>query len=245
MDLFTKGVHMYKYAEKHPILFEIILIIVSFLLAGIGVLVGSIFDLDPDLSTSLARIAVAIILLLVFHKAFKNCKLFGRLLYLLPILLIPVWNLYYNLSSGTSFATPDIILKAVITALAPALFEEVIFRGIFIYNLRKNDYKDSGAMLMSAIVFALFHLTNIVGGNVLGTLIQTVYSFVIGLVLAALYLKNGSLFEIVLIHFLIDLTNRIYIQEATSASNLQLVIFAILLVVETVYAFYLVPKEKQ
>ena len=36
------------------------------------------------------------------------------------------------------FGGPVFFIEALITALAPAIFEEVLFRGIFIYNLKEN-----------------------------------------------------------------------------------------------------------
>ena len=40
-------------------------------------------------------------------------------------------------------------------------------------------------------------------------------------------------------HFLIDFTNRIYLEQAASASYVQIAIFVVLLVVEAVYAIRL------
>ena len=58
----------------------------------------------------------------------------------------------------------------------------------------------------------------------------------VGLALAAVYLRNNSIGQVVLVHFLIDFTNRLYLEQATSASYVQLAIFAVLLIAEAAYA---------
>ena len=72
---------------------------------------------------------------------------------------------------------------------------------------------------------------------------QTVYSFVIGLALAAVYLKNKSIVQVIAAHFLIDFTNRIYLEQAGSATTVQLVIFVVLLAAEASYAVKLTLAE--
>ena len=132
---------MYEFGEKHPIAFELILIIVSFVAAGIIVAACSIVNMQTDLSTSIARVLVAMVLLLIYRRAFK-------------------------------------------------------------------------------------------GQNPLA-------SFVIGLVLAAVYLRNNSIVQVIAVHFLIDFTTRIYQEQATSAANVHLVVFAVLLAAEAAYALKL------
>ena len=63
---------MYEFGEKHPIGFEIILIIVSFLAAGVIVMACSIVNLHADLSSSIARIFVALVLLVIYRRAFTG-----------------------------------------------------------------------------------------------------------------------------------------------------------------------------
>ena len=65
----------------------------------------------------------------------------------------------------------------------------------------------------------------------------------VGLALAAVYLRNNSIGQVVLVHFLIDFTNRLYLEQATSASYGQIAIFVVLLAAEAVYAVKLVSTE--
>ena len=235
---------MYEFGEKHPVGFEIILIIVSFLAAGAIVLVCSIVNIHPDLSSSVARVFVALVLFVIYRRAFTGQSVLTNPVIVIPSLLFAVWNVFYNLSSGMVFGGSVFFIEAAIMAIAPALFEEVIFRGIFIYNLKKKGSSDLSCLFITAAVFAAVHLTNLVGQSFAAVALQTVYSFVIGLALAAVYLRNNSIVQVVFVHFMIDFTNRLYLEQATSASYVQLAIFAVLLVAEAAYAVKLTISEQ-
>ena len=234
---------MFEFGEKHPIGFEIILIIVSFLAAGAIVMVCSIVNIHPDLSSSVARIFVALVLFVIYRRAFTGQSVLTNPVIVIPSLLFAVWNVFYNLSSGMVFGESVFFIEAAIMAIAPALFEEVIFRGIFIYNLKKKGSSDLSCLFITAAVFAAVHLTNLVGQSFAAVALQTVYSFVIGLALAAVYLRNNSIVQVVFVHFMIDFTNRLYLEQATSASYGQIAIFVVLLAAEAVYAVKLVSTE--
>ena len=234
---------MYEFGEKHPIGFEIILIIVSFLAAGDIVMVCSIVNIHPDLSSSVARIFVALVLFVIYRRAFTGQSVLTNPVIVIPSLLFAVWNVFYNLSSGMVFGGSVFFIEAAITAIAPALFEEVIFRGIFIYNLKKKGSSDLSCLFITAVMFAVVHLTNLVGQSFATVALQTGYSFVVGLALAAVYLRNNSIGQVVLVHFLIDFTNRLYLEQATSASYGQIAIFVVLLAAEAAYAVKLVSTE--
>ena len=124
--------------------------------------------------------------------------------------------------------------------MAPAIFEEVLFRGIFIYNLKQSNCSDGKGLFITAIVFSAVHMTNLVGQDLASVALQLAYSFVIGMALAAIYLKNNSLIQVILVHFLIDFTNRIYINPATTTTTVQMIVFILLLIAETVYGLWLI-----
>ena len=236
---------MYQFGEKHPVIFESFLTIAVFLVAIAVIIPGNILNLHPDLTSSVGRIVAGLLLLLLYRRAFTGRNPDASFAVLLPALLFAAWNLYYNLSSGASFGGAVFFTEALLTAASPAIFEEVLFRGIFLYNLKKKGHGDLASMLLSAVFFAAVHLTNLVGQELAAVALQAVYSLVIGMVLAAIYLRNNSISEVILVHFLIDYTNRLYIEPAASASALQMVLFAVLLAAEAVYALLVVRKKER
>lgn len=83
------------------------------------------------------------------------------------------------------------LLSVVVLALFPAVCEELIFRGMIFLGLRRN-LKDSLAVVLSAVLFALMH----------GSLEQFVYPFILGLILSVLVLRTGNLLSSIIVHFL-------------------------------------------
>ena len=127
-------------------------------------------------------------------------------------------------------------------ALAPALFEEIIFRGIIIRKFLDAGKSETYAWLGSALLFSMVHLTNLVGGNVLNTLVQTAYALVIGLLLGAVYLKDRNILSVITSHFLIDLSSRLFEQRSETPIPL-LIAFIVLLAVLAAYSYYLMQKK--
>jgi len=75
-------------------------------------------------------------------------------------------------------------------AVLPAVFEELIFRGIVYTGLQKK-FSVKFAIIFSAILFALMHTS----------VQQTVYQFIIGVLLAYVFYLTGSLLASIILHF--------------------------------------------
>lgn len=172
-------------------------------------------------------------LIIRYRRPFKNLPA------VIPALLFAAWNLFYNISSGMVFGGRNFVIEALITASAPAIFEEVLFRGILIYNLKKKGTGALPCLFISAALFAAAHLTNLVGLDVVSVSVQMAYSFVVGMVFAAVYLKNNSILQVIVAHFLIDFTNSLFVEQPASSSAPQLILFGVLLVAEAIYALWL------
>ena len=82
------------------------------------------------------------------------------------------------------------ILLFLAASVVPAAVEEIFFRGVVLRHLRV--FRTSLAILMSALIFALFHFSV--------TLFPL--AFVCGWIISAAYVSTGSLFAAIGIHFL-------------------------------------------
>ena len=81
-------------------------------------------------------------------------------------------------------------VMAVFTmAVLPAVVEELIFRGVIFKEFKKHNV--ILAILASSLMFAAFHLT----------LVQFVYQFILGVVLAFVYMRTGNLIHAIILHF--------------------------------------------
>ncbi len=235
---------------KHPVVFSILIIIAAFIVAGILAAVIGAGGGDSDASVSVARILVGLVLLIIFHKLVAwRCSLRGILCFL-PLLLVVLFNIVYNVGMGASLISSGQVGMAVLIGFAPAIFEETLFRGLFLNSLldageRSGRLRPAGAVLISALVFALVHLTNAVGGGLATVLVQTVYAFAIGMVLGAAYRKTKDLISAILLHGLIDTSSYIFANRPETAPTGFLIFFIAVLAVLLVYAAFLLMRARR
>lgn len=233
---------MKKFAAKSPVIFEVILIIAAFVLALAFGLAAQMAGVDNELAMAVGRILAGLVLLVVFRECMKGKKQFSGFLIMLPALCFALWNVanYFFTKGDFNPLTTEIM----ILGLAPAIFEEVVFRGIFINNLKKSGRSDMAALLIPALFFGLIHMTNAVNGDIPQALVQTGYSIVVGLVFGAIYIRSGDLISVMIAHAAIDITNRVFV--ASSHTPVPVIIaFLVMLAVEAAYAFVLVSRKKQ
>lgn len=91
-----------------------------------------------------------------------------------------------------------LILNLFLMAVLPAIFEEILFRGVIFNGLKQ--YGSKIAVLGSAALFMLMH----------GGIEQTVYPFLVGLVLALVMLKTSNILYPIIIHFCNNATVIVY-----------------------------------
>ena len=104
--------------------------------------------------------------------------------------LLILWGLTvsaFNYNVTTIF---ELISLVIVYAVLPAVFEESLFRGLI-----QNKLKSSSVVicvLLSGFVFSVYHCS----------LVQTVYQFVYGVMLAILVVKSKSIIPAIISHFL-------------------------------------------
>ncbi len=82
------------------------------------------------------------------------------------------------------------VLAVLLYALIPAVVEEFLFRGL-IYNGIRSKYSEKKAILISALMFMLIHMS----------INQSIYQFVLGVVLCLIVYFTGSIFYSMVAHF--------------------------------------------
>jgi membrane protease YdiL (CAAX protease family) len=91
-------------------------------------------------------------------------------------------------------------------ALAPALAEECLFRGVLLQSLRPH-LSPRWSVVVSAAVFSAYHLN----------LYQLPTTFVVGLALGTVVVLSGSIWPAVLLHLLhnaLALSSQLYVEES-------------------------------
>ena len=125
--------------------------------------------------------------------------------------------------------------------LAPTIFEEVLFCGICIANLKKKYDNPYDIVLVSAVIFSLAHVTNLVGMDVASVLLQVSMSLELGIVWGAIYLRSGDLLSLIFSHFFVDIMSDICFSGDTTPGYF-LAIMIVLLILELAYGLLLIRK---
>lgn len=125
--------------------------------------------------------------------------------FLVAIANFPFYSLLTNKAEITDFSIlPLFILSCLVTALE----EELFFRGI-IYSMikeklakRKNQIIET--VVLSSLIFSLFHLFNLLSGNIGFVLLQVFYTFFLGCLLATLKESTNCVYIGVFVHALFN-----------------------------------------
>ncbi len=137
-----------------------------------------------------------------------------------------------NMYSGGSVF--EKILFFIQLAVLPAIFEELYVRGAVLTFSRK--YGDKFAIIASAILFSLIHLN----------ISQSIFAFLMGILLAVLVVKTKSIIPSMIIHFLNNGYEALYLilEGNTMAIGVLNIVFLILSIVGVALIVYLVVKNR-
>jgi len=90
-----------------------------------------------------------------------------------------------------------------ILALAPGIWEELGFRGIMLSNL-KEKYSDKTSILISGILFGLFHFANLTRQPLDLVIYVAIMAILLGISWGYLVSKSNTILPAILAHYLID-----------------------------------------
>ena len=85
--------------------------------------------------------------------------------------------------ANESFYASTLVIELIGSAILSPIMEELVFRGIVFGNMRKI-MNVTQAVFLSALLFGLIHFN----------IVQFVYAFLLGLVLAAFMYKSGHVY---------------------------------------------------
>ena len=100
-------------------------------------------------------------------------------------------------------------------ALAPGIFEELLFRGIPISNWMRVA-KDSDDIMkcavITSVIFGFAHTINALhGAAISSTIYQIFYCLCLGMFFAAVFLRTASIWPTMIIHTLLDFTSLLFL----------------------------------
>ena len=124
----------------------------------------------------------------------------GNLFYFIPVIFIVLLGLVGGIdtSRGSGF-----ILANLFLTVGVGFSEEIYFRGIICNLWQRRSTK--AAVLVSAVLFGVCHLMNVLGGaSIVETILQIFFAFFYGLVFAFIFLESDSVWPCVALHFAHD-----------------------------------------
>lgn len=211
------------------------------------------------INADIARLVIAALLIAIMPIFFRGSCNFGfrggkvklGLLLALPELIVPVWNLLqiriYDAPLVTGTAA---VLAAIVHGIGPGVSEEVFCRGFVVSNLMrvwegKHD-RILRCTLASGVAFGLLHCVNvIVTGDILATLVQVIYTAAMGILSGAIYLRSRSLWGVILMHTLTDISAFIAVFESAEATGMDILFCVVGSVVFIALALYLIRPAKR
>lgn len=115
--------------------------------------------------------------------------------------------------NASNLITDIFVVDLLTIAIIPAIFEEMIFRGLIFTSIRKFGLRE--ALFGSSLIFSLAHLN----------INQGIFAFISGYVLALSYEVSGKLIYPILIHMVNNLVSVIIVYYYGNKSPLSLYIY--------------------
>jgi uncharacterized protein len=234
-----------KYAERHPYWFVAILevvVIFVYLLAGTFAHFMHLSNLGLYGIANLSLTIIAALLLTVMGwwkvVGFRSPNKPGDLLYY----IVPFLPLFINLIPGVEVTSLLYLMEIIAITLMVGFVEEVFFRGLMLNPLKSHGLWK--AAIITSLLFGLTHAMNVLAGkSVAEDAAQIFYAVAIGFAYAALVLKKGILWPLVLAHFLIDFTNFVQKPGFTFPPLWSLLIVVSIAVVFTAYGIFIMLQK--
>ena len=249
--------------RKH-ILCEKAPLVAMFLAAALALLVLSIPGLLglPQVAESLTSSVLAVLFMIAFTRwfapefkgVFKTSHLATGLAFVWLAFAFKFFGSYFMSLAGSGFYFEPTV-AALAMAINAGFYEETIFRGVTIpigMKYFKSEKRVGILVLISALVFGLMHIGNIVNGaSIQMGIAQGVATAFAGIFFIAVYLRAGNILIPIFMHGIYDymcfvtdptLENGIMVHDvATSA----LILAVLVDVIAGVWGLYLLRPAKR
>ena len=217
--------------SAHPILFCILaevlllgtLFVTDLVFSVVLLFAGVDFTtMDTYLYSTLQELAGAAVMVLVLKKTGRAGILFrrgsgffnGLLVGMYPLVLIG-YSFFASLMFQRPENTPLLPLGRILTFLLSMMMvgvaEEFAFRGVIAQTLLEHYGTSRGgiwkACIVSGLLFGAAHLTNILGSEPFGVLMQCLFAAALGTLFAAIYFRTGNIWVTVFLHGMMDISS--------------------------------------
>lgn len=206
-----------KFSQQKPLLFVLAVCVIYCLFLNIPSPRFSVFpdkmvrDYLKELYGILWPVALSLLFgfRFIYHrKGFGPTLIAGMFLIVLHTAILVLF-LFDAFDNGVQWQTTPAIFLGILHMIGVGVREEVIFRGIIGNTLALKYATDKKglwfAVIVSGLLFGGVHMNNIFHGvKLMGLIGQVVSACGSGLLLAAIYLRGGNIWVLMLIHALVD-----------------------------------------
>ena len=198
------------FSQKHPYIFVILLGLFCTFMTAFGTALGQIMSLDTNgqliVITIFIMISVVIGLIIMIRSRFRLTE-YGfrsikedsnkKVLWYIPLVVVEILPIVIS-----GFAT-DVTLSQYIILIflmiAVGFNEEIYFRGLTLKYMGTKSRKN--AIIWSSVVFGILHLANALNGkNIIYLILQMIFSFLVGFVLAEIVCITKSIWIAIFWH---------------------------------------------
>lgn len=234
------------YSERHPYIAAILIALLCTFLTAFGSAVSQIMEIGEEQQilgiTAFLVIAVVIGLIIMKKSRFSlsqygfrknDINSAGKVLWFIPLVVMEILPIVFLGFSSEIKALQ--YLNLLFFVIAVGFNEEIYFRGLAFKFMQEKGTKN--AIIGTSILFGVLHLANALSGkNVLYLILQVIFAFLVGFVLAEIVSITKSLWAVIIWHASHDYISMITGDELNTKS---LIILAIQVVVLLIYAFML------
>jgi len=217
------------WCEKHN---KVVPVIITFIVASTVLSMFMYFinieikiaDVEPANIAYIIHVTVQIIIALLLMKLFYPKWLFGFRrngfkngvkkygLIVLTVVLIRILTVCFAYSPlDQTPSLPKILIEFFILLLVISTYEEILWRGMLLKSFEnifsKSKYKSFIAVIISSGVFALWHISAVIGEPVIDIVEVVVYVFAWGVFFGAIYVKTENIWLPIVAHNLFNLAN--------------------------------------
>ncbi|MCZ7674151.1 MAG: CPBP family intramembrane metalloprotease [Chloroflexi bacterium] len=167
-----------------------------------------------------------------------------HLLWLFWLPFVPVIG---NLIEGIPDTDLAQVLLFFVLALLSGFVEETLFRGLMLRVLRPTGVWR--ASIISALLFGVMHILNVLSfSNPTAALLQVGYASAIGFCYAALVIRTGTIWPLILAHFLTNFAGFMAASGTGAAGPVafrEMMFTAVYIVVLSAYGVYLLRSNQR
>ncbi len=232
-----------RYAEQHPYWFTAILLIVVILVYIVAGTIAHFMKLSTMGLYGLANFGLTIILTIMLTVmgwwrtiGFRSPDRKSDLLYY----LIPFLPMFTNLIPGIGVTSFSYVLEVLVIMLMVGFVEESLFRGLMLNALKaRGPWK---AAVITALLFGFTHaLNSLTGKDVVENVLLICFALGLGFAFAALVLRKGILWPLIIAHWLINFVAFI----SNPGQSLGMLVEAGLAVIFIAYGVFVMAQKVQ